>query len=1327
MKTKAFFLILIMCSISFTGYTQIFGNELLTTGNFGTTADGKNTTKNIYPGPYQQNSAIGIYYQPATKVFFNNQLTDIAINPGVTVAPPLNDNQTSYAWGCTEPWDTQYFSFPIYNSGTGTYTNSWMQIPMAPNNGNYLIATSTNGMYQPPTLEMAPTPWYLVYDKYETNQASPTNYFMIVNADQDNKKIFYKQLVPVTAGKVYRMNADLCRLNSGASSPNISFVISPYNAGDPNGENLTTVQEVFESGDVPDDKGKWHTYSFDYIAPCGADQVWIAFRNVQTATNGNDLALDNLSFKEMKPQVSVANNCPVELTVSVPGAQNPANYRYEWYLKDGSSNPVGIGSTFIPDEVGIYYAKIYYQDANVNTSSCGFNSDEITVVYLNGCYQGYIPQPQPDSYHASLGVTLEENVMINSDYNSEGTYPKYGTQPDFKLYTGENSIDPDISVISFTTYATLAIRDNEFASNTYGYVAGTPQNGTPHAAGNQAIIYDPNGTEVGVVSIAANGDLTFTTINNYDPLAPGAFTSVPLAYTVLEENGGTAWTKVDIDLVELSVTTWAYCPGFPVTVQFTSPNFDTNTATDLEIMQQHYIVNNSNSSEIIYYNAQTAQDFGFIRFGGGNQGGNLSITFISNAVGMATYSFYKKQPQAAPNPTTDDLLATFNVTISPSEAAWSLVPSDSNWNNEANWTTPGGTGYPIWCTDVVIPGTPTIFPELIVPTTNDNNACRDIIFKSGASVGKIQNLIYRAAYVEHTPAEVEWTMVSAPLKYIYSADFQSDPSWNASTAFDPIKSYMSFFDLKYLNNGQVNPDGIAGTAFGSFSLPFRDLKQSLYAGFGFGLDVIPGSSGGNGTNDVYKGTFHFPRFNPLGNAKEMETAGTSFEEVEYKYHYMDNGEWIDSYPTNPAYNPFKFTDSGEPGRGGEKSTDDAWVLFNTNPFSNQRGDYPWATSRYRFVYEDTNNNPDIDFFPDNLNDIELDIDVINAGTTDIVGNPLMSHIDFEKLIVDNSTAIRHYYRIWNGTTFYSYMLGGTRDEEIWEGFDNMSTNPLIEQASRYIAPMQAFFVEMLDGQRTIKFIPKNISVAIPDANASNVSGAPAFTAHTAKADRDSNSNILKIKLNMNNAQNMCILASLPKASDSYKPEEDVYKLFSDSKSTPEIYTVSDQTAIDINAVSQEGDTKIIPIGIKTNKTGFFNLSIEGADQFNAYTSVRLRDSETDKYYDLSKETDFTFEKKTENSIEGRFYIVLSRSATSIDNKESDINMIHVSVENGAITVNSALTKIDKIELYDAAGRVRYQNNNINTTNYQFNPGIEKGIYLLKSINGPNTEIKKIIL
>lgn len=1382
--TKKFLFVILIGLLSnhLIGHAQIFGPELLHTGNFGTTADGVNGDANTQEGrtnkvifPSYNVSDIGSVYQPPTQVYYNNRLQNIAINPGVTVGKALVTSSSSYTWGNSEGWYSNYYTLPRANINQ----NSGKQAMMAPNNGNYLIVTSTNGMYMTPTMNFAPgAQWDLVYDRYETNTASPSNYFMLVNADSDKNKVFYTQSVSaaqgtndgIIPGHIYRMSADVIQINTVGIKPDIAFVIGGT--------------QVFNTGAIST-PGEWQTFSFDYIVPCNSTLVNVAFRNNASGGNGNDLALDNLSLKEIKPQINISNDCGTNqgniLLASIPGILNSTTGRftlnYQWYSYDtqtSTSTPIGSPSTnnsYIPTQDGTYFAEIYFSGSYaatpgtiINTQGCGLSTDTISIEKMpdSNCYQVAVPKPYPDIYQeTAIGDLITSNVML-SGTNYPGSKADFNSEDHSYQQLLEGTPGPMISVINFVTYRDVDDRGSldSGVSGESGY-APLGITGVNHPAGTQAFIYDGNNNPVGVISIASNGDLSFQTIPDYDPTANGAFKFVPVAYTIRQANGGVAWTKVDIDLIEITSGYDTSCSCNQSSVYFNSVNFDTEIGDAEQVLAQHYIVNNntgvityavvpqgeSGGGNILYYTFSPTTgitpindgsvDFEFelnpnVNWGEAG-GGTQTISFYEPTSGSISYSFYKKEYWSNPIPANDIFLMNTVVEIAPNQATWTTAAKDTHWDHSGNWLTQTGGGYPIWCTDVIItsPEEP-VNPEDPEPEANNlyspvllpGDACRDITFRPHATVGQVEQLIYRAAYVEHIPTPGQWMMLSAPLKYIYNADWDTDPSWGGTNAFDPFKRYFSYFDLRYTGSGE-NPDGIAGSLTGNFSLPFANLKQKLTTGLGFGSYVTAGN------NTVYKDTLYFPRFIPFGNAKELEDQGVSLSEVTYQYHWSDNGEWINAGegPTTGLldYDPFIIggTLNNPDSKGVEtsrgtvaKTTDTRW----TEMFTEENWSYDTyydevfaQDNRYRFIFEED----------EILNTGSFEVLNSSTGSTRLIGNPFMSHLDFDQFYTDNSAKINNYYRLWDGRQFYSYMANSaSTDNGVWHGLkDIYTTTPQVDVVTKYIAPMQAFFFEVKNASDE----PNTMELTF--TSEASVAPSGEDLKNSRLRDSQENENLLNIHLEMNGSKSMAILASLQRASDNYLPAEDIYKLFSAANALPEIYTIADRTAIEINAISQEGNEKIIPLGIKTSQTGSFDIHIDGAENFKAYPHVFLRDALENKNYDINQTNSFSFTKTDQENLEGRLFIVMSKIPNSIgDFPLTTENNLIVKVDDGQINIYSALEKIETIELYDTSGRLRYKNTSINTSSYQFSPNIiNSGVFILKIKTEKGSKIQKIIL
>jgi hypothetical protein len=153
-----------------------------------------------------------------------------------------------------------------------------------PNDGSYTITnnTTTWGSY-------ASDRWINIYD----NSGTQTGYMMVVNAAYE-PGLFYEKTVAVCENTLYEFSADLVNL----IEPNVPNHILPNVAF------LIDGQEVCASGNVAQD-ATWKTYRFSFTTAPGVTQAKLALRNNAPGGIGNDIALDNISFRACGPIMQV--------------------------------------------------------------------------------------------------------------------------------------------------------------------------------------------------------------------------------------------------------------------------------------------------------------------------------------------------------------------------------------------------------------------------------------------------------------------------------------------------------------------------------------------------------------------------------------------------------------------------------------------------------------------------------------------------------------------------------------------------------------------------------------------------------------------------------------------------------------------------------------------------------------------------------------------------------------------------------------------------------------------------------------------------------------
>lgn len=242
------------------------------------------------------------------------------------------------------------------------------------------------------------------------NSSDPNGYMMIVNASYE-PGLFYEQLVDgLCENTLYVFEADIYSLAAGIK-PNVSFLLDGVS--------------VYNTGDVPLNY-QWNTYGFTFTTNPGQTSITLALQNNAPGGNGNDLALDNITFRVCGPQASTlietttaCAESDVEMVAEIIGDQyDDPQIQWQESLDGGvtwidipeantltyiHSNPVG----------GSYYYRylLANTEANLANTKCRIISDVEIIEII------------PDLY--VVNDTICEGlsyVMGDSLYAITGTY-----------------------------------------------------------------------------------------------------------------------------------------------------------------------------------------------------------------------------------------------------------------------------------------------------------------------------------------------------------------------------------------------------------------------------------------------------------------------------------------------------------------------------------------------------------------------------------------------------------------------------------------------------------------------------------------------------------------------------------------------------------------------------------------------------------------------------------------------------------------------------------------------------------------------------------------
>jgi gliding motility-associated-like protein len=164
--------------------------------------------------------------------------------------------------------------------GAYTYVNS-----VCPNDGYYTITDKTSGCFG--------NSWHTV-----TSDHTGKGAFLLVNASYTPGDFFLTTVSDLCPDTDYEFAAWIMNVLSrfGGIRPSITFTIEA-----PDG----TILKEFTTGDIPELRTpEWKQYGFYFTTPPTNPVIVLRMRNNAPGGNGNDLALDDITFRPCGPTIT---------------------------------------------------------------------------------------------------------------------------------------------------------------------------------------------------------------------------------------------------------------------------------------------------------------------------------------------------------------------------------------------------------------------------------------------------------------------------------------------------------------------------------------------------------------------------------------------------------------------------------------------------------------------------------------------------------------------------------------------------------------------------------------------------------------------------------------------------------------------------------------------------------------------------------------------------------------------------------------------------------------------------------------------------------------
>lgn len=416
---------------------------------------------------------------------------------------------------------------PTQRGGPIVETSFRFEPTGTPNDGWYTIAKSTNGMH--------PGNWHQISNHTPND---PDGYMMIINAS-DEPSVFYEAPVPdLCPNTTYQFSAWVINLLTyDGRKPNLTFIIE-------------TDQQIFthETGNIDEGSAtNWIEHGLSFTTSADVSNIKIKIRNNGQGGNGNDLALDDITFRPCGPEIIPSVNGVITTSknlcegdtknLSLSAEVTPGVYinpQYLWQEMDAGGlwqdMPAETTNQYIKPFanaiIGSYrYRLLVADNGNINSPSCRASSPTFEL--------NVSPFPPTPTGNGPITVCVGEPINLTV---SDGSTYKWTGPAGFN----QNVKSPVIPVATLDmtgTYHVTIANDGGCEASTSVEVNVIPR---------PEVVIDPippicKGNSV-ILNARAQGGISYswtpaTGLSATDIENPEASPTKTTVYTVLVSNG----------------------------------------------------------------------------------------------------------------------------------------------------------------------------------------------------------------------------------------------------------------------------------------------------------------------------------------------------------------------------------------------------------------------------------------------------------------------------------------------------------------------------------------------------------------------------------------------------------------------------------------------------------------------------------------------------------------------------------------------------------------------------------------------------------------------
>lgn len=255
-----------------------------------------------------------------------------------------------------------------------------------PDDGNYTVVSSTSGCFG--------NSWHSISEDHTPNDVN--GYMMLVNATFTPGDFYVDTVKGLCANTTYEFAAWIVNvLGATSCTPTPILPKLVFNIETTSG----TVLGTYSTGDIPGTPSPvWKQYGLFFTTPANTNDVVIRLTNTAPGGCGNDIALDDITFRPCGPSINLAagNNdkdvdlclgalTPVTINATLGAGyvapnfqwQESSNFGMSWIDIDGATTS---SFTFFRTAMGVYqYRLAVAEGSNIFLGQCRIASEALTI------------------------------------------------------------------------------------------------------------------------------------------------------------------------------------------------------------------------------------------------------------------------------------------------------------------------------------------------------------------------------------------------------------------------------------------------------------------------------------------------------------------------------------------------------------------------------------------------------------------------------------------------------------------------------------------------------------------------------------------------------------------------------------------------------------------------------------------------------------------------------------------------------------------------------------------------------------------------------------